>query len=56
MGICTLVPDWAKRLNKASLYAVQLSKKRGERYCELLDSRVSIDGKTVTCAVGEIDI
>ena len=53
---CTLIPYWATRLNKTSLYAIQLSKRRGELYCEYLDNRVSIGGKAVTYAVGEINL
>jgi PhzF family phenazine biosynthesis protein len=52
----TLIPYWATRLNKTSLYAIQLSKRRGELYCEYLDNRVSIGGKAVTYAVGEINL
>ena len=53
---CTLIPYWAEKLNKTSLYAIQLSKRRGELYCEFLDSRVSIGGRAVTYALGEIDL
>jgi len=53
---CTLIPYWAKRLQKTSLFARQLSKRQGELYCEFLDSRVSIGGKAVTYALGEINI
>ena len=53
---CTLIPYWATKLNKTSLYAIQLSKRRGELYCEYLDNRVSIGGKAVTYAVGEINL
>ena len=53
---CTLIHYWAEKLNKTSLYAIQLSKRRGELYCEFLDSRVSIGGRAVTYALGEIDV
>lgn len=53
---CTLIPYWAEKLNKTSLYAFQLSKRRGELYCEYLDDRVSIGGKAVTYAIGEINL
>lgn len=51
---CTLVPYWADRLNKTSLHAIQVSKRRGELFCEYLNDRVQIGGKAVTYAVGEI--
>ena len=53
---CTLIPYWAEKLNKTSFYAIQLSKRRGELYCEYLDDRVSIGGKAITYAVGEINL
>jgi PhzF family phenazine biosynthesis protein len=53
---CTLIPYWAKKLNKTKLYARQLSKRQGQLYCEYLVDRVKIGGKAVTYAVGEISI
>ena len=53
---CTLIPYWAKKLNKTKLYARQLSKRQGQLYCEYLGDRVKIGGKAITYAVGEISI
>ena len=53
---CTLVPYWAEKLNKTKLFACQLSKRRGQLYCELKGNRVDIGGKAVTYAIGEISI
>ena len=53
---CTLIPYWAEKLNKTSLFAMQLSKRRGELCCQYLDDRVSIGGKAVTYAVGKISL
>jgi PhzF family phenazine biosynthesis protein len=53
---CTLIPYWAEKLGKTSLYAVQISRRRGELYCRLKDDRVEIGGKAVTFAKGEINI
>jgi PhzF family phenazine biosynthesis protein len=51
-----LIPFWAERLEKNSLYAVQLSERQGELYCENLDSRVIISGKAKTFMIGEIHL
>jgi len=53
---CTLIPYWSEKLGKTSLYAVQVSQRRGELYCEDMGERVGIGGKAVTYAVGEITI
>ncbi len=50
----TLVPYWAKRLGKNILHAYQLSKRRGELFCELKDDRVIIAGNAITYLTGEI--
>lgn len=41
---CVLTPFWTERLNKEGLYAIQGSKRKGELFCELKDSRVAISG------------
>lgn len=41
---CVLVPFWSERLNKTTLYSVQGLQRKGELFCELGDSRVSISG------------
>lgn len=51
-----LTPFWAERLDKKSLHAYQLSKRKGELFCELTGDRVLISGKAVTYLKGEIEI
>jgi PhzF family phenazine biosynthesis protein len=51
-----LVPFWAKRLGKAKLHAFQVSKRRGELFCELRGDRVLMGGRAVTYLRGEIEI
>jgi predicted PhzF superfamily epimerase YddE/YHI9 len=43
-----LIPLWAKRLGKSSLHAWQVSKRRGELFCEHRGDRVFIGGRAVT--------
>ena len=52
----TLTPFWSERLGKVALTARQLSRRKGDLHCKLLDSRVHITGQSVTYLVGEIDI
>jgi PhzF family phenazine biosynthesis protein len=52
----TLTPFWAERLDKKSLHAYQLSKRKGELFCELAGDRVLISGKAVTYLKGEIEV
>jgi PhzF family phenazine biosynthesis protein len=52
----TLTPFWAERLDKKSLHAYQLSKRKGELFCELAGDRVLISGRAVTYLKGEIEI
>ncbi|MGR3318944.1 MAG: PhzF family phenazine biosynthesis protein [Candidatus Anammoxibacter sp.] len=51
---CTLVPYWSKRLSKTRLHAVQLSKRKGELFCEYLSDRVIISGQAVKYMEGSI--
>lgn len=51
----TLIPFWAERLNKTKLHAFQVSRRRGELFCELSGDRVLIGGKAVTYLKGEIE-
>lgn len=53
---CTLIPYWAKRLNKTKLFARQVSQRGGELFCELAGDRVRIGGKAVLYLRGEIEI
>jgi PhzF family phenazine biosynthesis protein len=48
----TLIPYWARRLGKTSLYALQVSKRGGELWCEDRGERVTIAGQAVTYSVG----
>lgn len=52
----TLVPYWAKKLNKTKFHAFQISKRRGELFCQLAGERVLISGKAKTYLTGEIEI
>ncbi len=53
---CTLIPYWAEKLGKASMYARQISARGGELYCELVGDRVKIAGNAVLYMKGEIYI
>ena len=52
----TLVPYWADRLGKKELHAEQISKRRGELYCEYLGKRIKLKGRAVTYMIGVIDL
>ncbi len=51
---CSLIPYWSEKLHKKDLRALQLSKRRGELFCQDLGERVSIAGKALTFATGTI--
>jgi len=51
-----LVPYWAKRLGKNTLFAKQVSARGGELQCELRGDRVLISGRAVTYLQGTITI
>lgn len=51
---CSLIPYWAKELNKVNLKACQLSKRRGTLFCTHLGNRVHIGGKAKTFAEADI--
>jgi PhzF family phenazine biosynthesis protein len=51
-----LIPFWAERLGKEKMHAYQVSRRRGELFCELKGDRVLIGGKAVTYLKGEIEI
>jgi PhzF family phenazine biosynthesis protein len=53
---CLLIPYWAAKLDKTSLYARQISWRGGDLYCELLGSRVLIAGHVVPYMDGTIDV
>ncbi len=52
----TLVPYWAARLGKSRLHARQISRRRGELWCELDHDRVRMAGNTVSYLKGRITV
>lgn len=50
---CSLIPFWAKRLNKKELYAQQVSERLGKLYCKDKGDRVIISGQAKTYSIGE---
>ena len=53
---CTLVPYWAKRLNKTELEARQISRRGGALRCTLNGDRVGIGGRAVVYLEGKIEL
>jgi PhzF family phenazine biosynthesis protein len=53
---CTLTPYWARRLGKKSLYALQVSARGGELWCEDRGDRTIIAGHCVPVIEGTIVI
>jgi len=53
---CTLIPYWARRLDKMQLHALQVSQRGGELFCELRKDRVRIAGHAVQYLEGSIEI
>lgn len=53
---CSLIPFWAKKLNKNILYALQVSERTGELFCENRGDRVIIGGRAKTYLKGTIYI
>ncbi len=51
---CSLIPFWAERLGKETLYARQISARGGELFCELKVERVKIGGNATLYLKGEI--
>jgi len=51
----TLIPYWAGRLGKTTLYALQVSRRGGELHCEHLGDRVKIAGNAVPYLEGWIE-
>lgn len=51
---CVLIPYWAKKLDKSTLSAMQMSKRRGALHCRYRGDRVDIGGQAVTYSVGKI--
>ncbi len=48
----TLIPYWSERLGKKQLYALQVSSRRGELFCEDLGDRVKVAGNAVRYSEG----
>ncbi len=53
---CSLIPYWAQRLGKTSLFARQVSARGGELRCELKGERVKIAGRGVLYLEGHITV
>lgn len=53
---CNLIPYWANKLGKNTLHAFQISKRRGELWCELKQDRVLMSGEAITYLKGVIYI
>lgn len=53
---CTLTPYWARRLGKKSLYALQVSARGGELWCEDRGDRAIVAGHCVPVIEGTIVI
>lgn len=51
---CSLIPFWASKLGKEKLYALQISERVGEIFCENKSERVIISGKAKTYSIGNI--
>ncbi len=52
----SLIPFWAKRLNKQNMIARQLSERGGILYCQNVGERVKIGGSAVLYMTGEINL
>ena len=52
----TLVPYWAKRLNRPALHALQVSHRGGELWCEDRGKRVIIKGSSVKYLEGFMEV
>jgi PhzF family phenazine biosynthesis protein len=53
---CALAPYWAKRLQKTSLHALQVSERGGEIWCEIAGDRVILKGDAVLTMQGTLHI
>ena len=52
----TLIPYWAQELNKTSMTAIQLSRRKGHVWCGFQGDRVTIGGKAVLYMKGEYNL
>lgn len=53
---CQLAPYWASRLHKKSLNALQVSKRSGQIFCQVMVDRVLLSGQAVTFMMGDISL
>ncbi|MEK5530327.1 PhzF family phenazine biosynthesis protein [Viridibacillus sp. FSL R5-0468] len=53
---CSLIPFWAKRLEKNEMIARQLSKRGGTLYCKYNEDRVKIAGSAVLYSIAELQL
>jgi predicted PhzF superfamily epimerase YddE/YHI9 len=53
---CVLIPYWSGILAKKSLYALQVSQRGGELFCEDVGGRVRIAGRAVLYLEGTISL
>jgi predicted PhzF superfamily epimerase YddE/YHI9 len=53
---CTLAPYWSEKLQKDSLFAKQISARRGKLFCSMNGDRVIIKGAAVTYSKSIINI
>ncbi|WP_336959182.1 PhzF family phenazine biosynthesis protein [Chryseobacterium contaminans] len=51
---CSLIPFWSLRLGKDKLFALQLSERGGQLYCENKNERVIVAGKARTYSMGHL--
>ena len=51
---CSLIPFWAKKLDKKELSAMQLSKRKGILNCTEKNDRVIISGQAKTYSIGKL--
>ncbi|EON70693.1 PhzF family phenazine biosynthesis protein [Lysinibacillus sphaericus] len=53
---CSLIPFWAKRLEKNDMIARQLSKRGGTLYCKYKEDRVKISGSAVLYSIADLQL
>jgi PhzF family phenazine biosynthesis protein len=52
----TLIPFWSERLGKTRMFARQLSRRRGELYCEARAERVGIGGRAILYSRAHLEL
>lgn len=53
---CNIIPYWSEKLGTTKIYAKQLSKRRGDLWCEYKGGRVLMSGTCVLFMTGEVFI